>query len=86
MSFSLLYNRVGRRLDVVADEDELNIYEEPRHQVDLALTQILGRFKTKFTIENMLGEDSVYTIAQSGELDRKHTNPTRYSLSLSFDL
>jgi TonB-dependent receptor len=85
-SFSLLYNRIGRRLDVVADEEELNVYEEPRHQLDLALTQILGRFKTKFTIENMLGEESVYTIGNTEDVDRQHTNPTRYSLSLSFDL
>jgi hypothetical protein len=60
-SVSVLYNRIGRRLSSVATEPQFNVYEEPRHLLDAALTQSLfGRATLKIAAKNILGEDRVY--------------------------
>ena len=82
---SLLYNRIGRRLDIVADFAEMNVYQEPRNQMDLAITHGIGRFKTKFTISNLLSEDDVYTSGEEQNINRVWAGVKQYSLSLSFD-
>ncbi|MGD8412730.1 MAG: TonB-dependent receptor [Candidatus Latescibacterota bacterium] len=86
LMLSLLYNRIGRRLDIVADFAEMNVYQEPKDQLDLALTQGIGRFKAKFTIRNLLGEDDVFTSGEEQNINRVWSGVKTYSLSLSFDL
>jgi hypothetical protein len=82
---SVLYNRIGRRLDIVADFAEMNVYQEPKDQLDLALTQGIGRVKAKFTIQNLLGEDDVFTSGEEENVNRVWSGVKKYSLSLSFD-
>jgi TonB-dependent receptor len=86
-SLSLLYNRIGRRLNAVGETREDDVYEEPRDQLDFALTQEFGLgFKAKFTIKNILGEDTVFTSGSQELLHSRHTNATKYTLSLSFNM
>jgi outer membrane receptor protein involved in Fe transport len=67
-SLTLLYNKIGRRLDKVQDtsaRDDQNgdIWEEPRDVLDLAFTQQLpAHIKFKFTVKNMLASDEVFTM------------------------
>jgi TonB-dependent receptor len=84
-TFSILYNRIGRRLDIVADFAEMNVYQEPKNQLDLALTQGIGRVKAKFTIKNLLEEDDVFTSGEEENINRVWSGVKQYSLSLSFD-
>jgi hypothetical protein len=84
-TFSLLYNRIGRRLDIVADFAEMNVYQEPRNQLDMALTYGIGRVKTKLTIKNLLREDDVFTSGEAETVNRVWHGLRQYSLSLSLD-
>jgi len=62
-SATILFNRVGRRLDKVAPEflPQENIYEEPRNLLDAAFTQQLSERATfKLTAKNILGADRTY--------------------------
>ena len=85
-SVSLLFNKIGRRLHAVGETREDDIYEEPRNQLDLALTQAIGRVRAKFTIKNMLRENLELTSGESKALHTRRTNSTKYALSLSFNL
>jgi len=38
-TFSVFYNKFGRRLDAVGDVRELNVYEEARDMLDIAVAQ-----------------------------------------------
>jgi hypothetical protein len=69
-SATVLFNRVGRRLNKVAPEflPEENIYENPRNLLDAAVTQELGERTTlKVTARNILGEprELVYQVDET---------------------
>jgi outer membrane receptor protein involved in Fe transport len=84
--FSILYNKVGRRLSAVGDDRDQDIYEEPRDLVDLAITQrLFDHFKLKFAMKNVLGEDVEFTSGPEKETHRKLSPGTTYQLSLSFN-
>lgn len=48
-----LYNVFGRRLDRVGVQGQPDIYEEPRHSLDLTLTRAFRRSKIKLAVENV---------------------------------
>lgn len=84
---SVLYNRVGRRLDAVGDSRDEDAYEESRRQLDAALTQALGKgWKLKATARNLLDEDEEITLGDEGRPYQKITRGVSYALSFSLDL
>lgn len=50
----VLYNVFGRRLDRIGVQGLPDIYEEPRHSLDLTLSRALRVAKVKLSIENLL--------------------------------
>ena len=84
---SVLYNRVGRRLDAVGDSRDEDAYEESRRQLDAALSQALGKgWKLKATARNLLDEDEEITLGDEGRPYQKITRGVSYALSFSLDL
>ena len=83
---NLLFNKVGRRLNKIADFRFLYVYLEPRNKLDLVITQRFGsRYKLKAAVKDILAEDTVLTSgteANPYEYSR-FTEGTEYSLSLS---
>ena len=83
---NVLYNKVGRKLDAIADFTFLYVYEEPRDKLDLVVTQGLGRnVKLKAAVKDILAKDVVLT---SGTEENPYeysrlTTGTEYSLSVS---
>lgn len=60
-SVGVLYNRIGRRLQSVSFDPFRNIYQEPRHLLDAAITQrVFGRATLKITARNILGEATTW--------------------------
>jgi len=73
LAVNLLYNKVGRHLDKIADFPFLYVYTEPRDKLDLVVTKGLGRaFKVKAAVKDILSQDAVRT---SGT----EANPYEYS-------
>lgn len=69
-SINLLFNTVGRSLDVVGDSAVTNIYLQPRDRLDLVIAQEVGRgIKVKVAAKDILGQDQVHT---SGPDDRRY--------------
>jgi TonB-dependent receptor len=84
-TFSVLYNRFGRRLDGVGDSREEDVYEEGRDLIDLAVTQrLVGGSKLKFTVRNLTGKDEVYTWGTSKRIQEQLSVGTTYGLSFSY--
>jgi len=87
LSMSLLYNKFGRRLDAVGDSRDEDIYEEPRALLDFALTQQFTNWaRLKFTMKDILAEDTVFTFGSTGSTWESVKGGTTYALSLSFSL
>jgi outer membrane receptor protein involved in Fe transport len=86
-TFSILYNSIGRRLTQVGDNPTLDIYEEPRDVLDLALTQaVTSDLKFKFTAKDVISEDQVYTWGEKNRSYRDITKSATYSVSLAYEL
>jgi TonB-dependent receptor len=84
--FSVLYNKIGRRLDAVGDDRDQDIYEESRDMVDVAITQrLFDHFKLKFAIKNLLGKEIEFTSGPDKELHRRLVPGSSYQLSVSFN-
>lgn len=83
---NVLYNKVGRKLDKIADFTFLYVYEEPRDKLDLVVTQGLwGDLKLKGAIKDVLARDTVRTSgtdANRYEYSRA-TEGTEYSMSVA---
>lgn len=87
LSMSVLYNRIGKRLDAVGDTRDEDLYEEPRDLLDFALTQQFGTWmRLKFTIKDMLAQDKVLLFGNTGSTWERIDAGTTYALSLSFNL
>ncbi len=87
LSMSLLYNRFGRRLEAVGNTPDWDVYEEPRDQVDFALTeQFKPWMRAKFTIKDIIAEDYVETLGGTGSTWESIEAGTTYAISLSFSL
>ena len=84
--FSVLYNRIGRRLAAVGDERDQDVYEEGRDMVDMAITQrFMSHLKIKFAVKNLLDEEETYTSGPEEALHERIRTGTTYELSLSYD-
>jgi TonB-dependent receptor len=87
LSTSVLYNRIGKRLDAVGDTRDEDIYEQPRDLLDFALTQQFGTWmRLKFTIKDILAQDKVLIFGSTGSVWESVNAGTTYALSLSFNL
>jgi len=84
---SLMVNRIGRRIVVVGDTREEDVYEEPSTLVDFAFTQKLpGGFSAKLAGTNVTGHDEVRTCGTEQQMDSRYSNGRSYSLSLGVAL
>lgn len=84
---SVLYNKIGRRLDAAGQKAWLDVYEEPRNVLDLALHQEMWYgAKLKFAVKDAFADDVVFTSINDQTLHSQYSRGTSYSLSLSFDL
>ncbi len=82
-SLSVLYNKIGRRLDAVGDARDDDVYEEPRDVVDLALTQrIAGRGEAKFAVRDLNSHDELLTSGPDKSVYSRLKRGTTYTLSL----
>jgi TonB-dependent receptor len=87
LSTSVLYNRIGKRLDAVGDTRDEDLYEEPRDLLDFALTQQFGTWmRLKFTVKDILAQDKVLLFGNTGSTWERVDAGTTYALSLSFNL
>jgi outer membrane receptor protein involved in Fe transport len=84
---SILYNKIGRRLDAAGQKDWLDVYEEPRAVVDIAWNQQLWYgSRLKFAVKDVFADDLVFTSVNEDTEHSTYSKGTSYSLSLSFDL
>jgi outer membrane receptor protein involved in Fe transport len=87
LSASFLYNRFGRRLAAVGDTRDQDIFEEPRDLFDLAFTEQFTEWaRLKFTVRDIVADDVVYTLADTGSPWASTRVGTTYAISLSFNL
>jgi TonB-dependent receptor len=83
-SASLLYNVFGRRLHAVGLRNTPDIYEEPRHSLDLTAGQRIGPVRVKASATNILDADAEFTQElDNGTTFVQHRNDTGRGLSLS---
>jgi hypothetical protein len=86
-SFSVLYNKFGRRLSEVGDFRDYDVYEEPRDMVDLSVSQqLFSMLEAKFTVRNLFSKDRVRTTGEDRVPFSIREEGTAYGLSLSFSL
>jgi len=84
-SVTVLYNKIGRRLDLVGDIRETDIYEEPRGLLDLAVSQPLGYdTRVKLAAKNLTGSDERFTISAGGYPYSTVYQGRSYSVSFSY--
>jgi len=70
---SLLFNKVGQRLDKIADFRFLYVYQQPRNKLDLVFSQKIGAgYYLKLAGQDLLAEDSVLSSGSD-------KNPYEYS-------
>jgi outer membrane receptor protein involved in Fe transport len=85
----LLYNVVGRRIVEVGTGGLGDIYEQPRHLVDVAASQeFLDHFQVKLTIRNILNAPVRWTQGKEDDeanLTRRYTTGAVYTLSLAYN-
>jgi TonB-dependent receptor len=57
---TIIYNRIGQRIVIVGNEDEPNVWENPRDLIDLQLSKMIGKkFEVRFTISDMLNQSFI---------------------------
>jgi hypothetical protein len=85
-SLNVLFNKIGRRLDKIADFRFLYVYREPRNRLDLVFSQRLGgHYRLKAAVKDILAEDTILTSGSAAypyEYSRL-SEGTEVSLSLS---
>lgn len=82
---TLMYNRIGERIDAVGARTLPDIYEEARGVMDLVIEQPLGRgLSAKLGARNLLGSDVEFT--QADRVVRWYDPGRVFSLSASWDL
>lgn len=83
---NILFNKVGRRLDKIADFRFLYVYLEPRNKLDFVFTRKLGaNYRIKAAVKDILADDTVLSSGSEAspyEYSRI-SEGTEYSLSLS---
>jgi outer membrane receptor protein involved in Fe transport len=86
-SASVLYGKLGRRLDAVGDTRDEDVYEESRDLLDLSATQrFRGRWEAKMAVKNLLAEDELLTIGPERSTFARLTKQREYSVYLALGL
>jgi hypothetical protein len=88
-NLTLLYNKVGRSLDFVDNNDnrELDVYREARDLIDIAISQNLAeRYKLKLSVKNLGGKDEVLTRGSGSRHFMTRTQGPQYSLAFGMDI
>jgi len=74
---SLLYNEVGKHIVFVGSQDYANIYEQPKHQLDLTIEkEFNNHLKLKAGIKNVLN-DKILLQNIKGDHDVNENQPTK---------
>ncbi|MGH7443896.1 MAG: TonB-dependent receptor domain-containing protein, partial [Longimicrobiales bacterium] len=85
LSASVLFNRFGRRIDLVGSQELEDIYEEARNQLDVTVEQHLtSGVALKLSAARLLGSQVEFT--QFGDLIRGYDLGRNLSLSVSWEL
>jgi TonB dependent receptor/TonB-dependent Receptor Plug Domain len=57
---TIIYNKIGRRIVVVGDKDEPNIWEKPRDLIDFQISKTFAKqFELRFTISDLLNQSFI---------------------------
>lgn len=70
---SISYNYVGKRIIIVGNTDEPNIWENPRHVLDLQLSKtIKEKFELKLNVRDAIAQNLIFyqDINKNGKLDK----------------
>ncbi len=70
---SLSYNYVGKRIIIVGNNDEPNIWEKPRHVLDLQLSKTFKeKIELKLNVRDILAQNLIFyqDINKNGKLDK----------------
>jgi len=70
---SISYNYVGRRIVIVGNTDEPNIWENPRHVLDLQLSKTFkDKLELKLNIRDAIAQNLIYyqDINKNGKFDK----------------
>jgi hypothetical protein len=85
-SVSVLYVRIGRRTDAVADIREEDIFEEPRGTLDLSVTQKLSdELELKLTGKDVTASARRYML-RNGSVYRELRVGSGYGVQISYSL
>lgn len=83
-SASLLYNVFGKRLANVGVGESPNVYEQPKHTIDVTLSHRFRAFRVKLSMENILDDDTLFT--QKGNADPEERTVSRVERGRSLSL
>lgn len=73
LQINALYNVIGERIYVIGDNVlSSNVFEMPRHVVDLNLTKTMGRFEIKAGVQDLLNQP--FRLIQDTNRDNKVTD------------
>lgn len=82
---TVLYNVFGKRISEVGAQGLPDVFEQPRHQLDLTLKQKLSpRVKLKMSAKNLLNHRTLYR--QGSEIFRRHWSGRSVSVGVGYDL
>ena len=77
---SLSYNYVGKRIIIVGNTDEPNIWENPRHVLDLQLSKTFNeKIEIKLNIRDAIAQNLIYyqDINKNGKFDKDALNTNK---------
>jgi hypothetical protein len=81
LMINLLYNVIGKRIEIVgvpqqnAWEDIPDVYEMPRHLVDLIVSKKIGKYaEIKFSIKDLLNQSIVFKQNVNADVDLSYYN------------
>lgn len=77
---SVSYNYVGKRITIVGNNDEPNIWENPRHVLDLQLSKTFkDKFELKLNIRDALAQNLIFyqDINKNGKFDKSSLNDNK---------
>lgn len=77
---SISYNYVGKRIVIVGHVDEPNIWENPRHVLDLQLTKtVKEKLEIKLNVRDALAQNIIYyqDINKNGKFDKASLNSNK---------
>jgi outer membrane receptor protein involved in Fe transport len=82
----IVYNVAGKRIAQVGRNPLPDVYEQPRHLLDLTVGQKIGKHvELKGTAENLIDSDVLFTQGED-EQDGNANTTQRYSLGRTFSL